>query len=72
MQGACGYGVIPKDKYPYFSVAALSPNNSFYKNGPVNGCGECFQIQCVSGIFDGLEGELASYLACRPLYARAL
>ncbi|GAB4819909.1 hypothetical protein N2152v2_006955 [Parachlorella kessleri] len=55
-EGACGYGVIPKDKYPYFSVAALSPNNSFYKNGPLNGCGECFQIQCVSGIFDGLEG----------------
>ena len=46
LQGACGYGSIPKDQYPYFSVAALSPSNQFYKAGPLNGCGECFQVQC--------------------------
>eukprot|EP00887_Chlorella_sp_A99_P003760 scaffold7.g3760.t1 len=45
--GACGYGTIPKDAYPYFAVAALSKDNQFYKAGPLNGCGECFEIQCV-------------------------
>ena len=49
LQGACGYGAIPKDQYPYFSVAALSPSNQFYKAGPLNGCGECFQVQCTDG-----------------------
>jgi hypothetical protein len=48
LQGACGFGMIPKDRWPSFSVAALSPNNSFYKESPVNGCGMCFQIQCIS------------------------
>lgn len=47
VQGACGYGAIPKDKYPYFSVAALSPSNKFSIAGPLKGCGECFEIQCV-------------------------
>ncbi|GAB4819911.1 hypothetical protein N2152v2_006957 [Parachlorella kessleri] len=45
-EGACGYGLIPKDQYPYFSVAALSPSNKFAKAGPLMGCGQCFQIQC--------------------------
>ena len=44
--GSCGYGTISKDQYPYFTVAALSPQNSFYQAGPLDGCGECFAIQC--------------------------
>ena len=45
-QGACGYGTILKNKYPYFSVAALSLSNQFSVAGPLKGCGQCFQIQC--------------------------
>lgn len=48
MQGSCGYGVLDKSKYPYWSVAALSTSNSFYKAGPVGGCGECFEIKCIN------------------------
>ncbi|PRW45398.1 barwin-like endoglucanase [Chlorella sorokiniana] len=44
--GACGFGVIPKDKYPYFSTAALSPSNQFFTSDELHGCGQCFQIQC--------------------------
>ncbi|KAI7842109.1 hypothetical protein COHA_004303 [Chlorella ohadii] len=44
--GACGFGSIPKDKYPYFSTAALAPSNQFYKSDELHGCGQCFQVQC--------------------------
>lgn len=47
MQGACGYGKIAKDSYPYWSVAALSLSNSFSVAGPAKACGECFEIKCV-------------------------
>ena len=39
-----------QDVWPYFSVAALAPSNPFYKEGPTNGCGQCFQISCVSHV----------------------
>ena len=45
-EGSCGYGAIPKDKYPYFSTAALAPSNKFYTADELQGCGQCFQIQC--------------------------
>ncbi|KDD76131.1 hypothetical protein H632_c342p0 [Helicosporidium sp. ATCC 50920] len=47
--GACGYGQIPKNSYPYFKVAALSPQNKYYQAGPVDACGQCFEIQCTEG-----------------------
>lgn len=46
VQGSCGYGSLNKQAYPFWSVAALSTSNRFYKAGPANGCGECFEIQC--------------------------
>ena len=48
MQGSCGYGNLSKSAYPYWSVAALSTQNRFYLAGPINGCGECFEIQCLN------------------------
>ncbi|KAK9867754.1 hypothetical protein WJX84_004352 [Apatococcus fuscideae] len=45
--GACGYGLLDKSQWPYWSVGALSPSNMFYSAGPINGCGQCFEIQCV-------------------------
>ncbi|KAK9820245.1 hypothetical protein WJX72_007952 [[Myrmecia] bisecta] len=47
-EGSCGYGVLDKSKYPFWSVAALNPSNQFYKAGPIQGCGQCFQIECVN------------------------
>ncbi|KAK9798174.1 hypothetical protein WJX73_006947 [Symbiochloris irregularis] len=48
LNGGCGYGLLDKNTYPFWSVAALSTSNSFYKAGPANGCGECFEIQCIN------------------------
>ena len=45
-EGSCGYGVIDKTIFPYFSTAAFGPENQYFKAGPVNACGQCFQIQC--------------------------
>lgn len=46
-QGSCGFGLLDKGAWPYWSVAALSTENSFYKAGPLNGCGQCFGVRCV-------------------------
>lgn len=53
--GACGYGVLKKESYPFWSVAALSLSNSFSVAGPAKACGECFEIKCmdVGGPFAG-------------------
>lgn len=46
--GSCGYGVIPVSTYPYLSIGALATESEAYKNGPVEGCGTCYQISCVN------------------------
>ncbi|KAK9852113.1 hypothetical protein WJX84_000033 [Apatococcus fuscideae] len=46
--GSCGYGKLSKTAWPYWSVAALSTSNVYYKAGPVAGCGQCFEIQCMN------------------------
>ncbi|KAK9838025.1 hypothetical protein WJX74_009954 [Apatococcus lobatus] len=46
--GACGYGLLDKSKWPYWSVGALSQSNIFYSAGPLGGCGQCFEVQCVN------------------------
>ncbi|KAK9839069.1 hypothetical protein WJX74_008724 [Apatococcus lobatus] len=46
--GSCGYGMLDKDAWPYWSVGALSQSNTFYSAGPIHGCGQCFEIQCVN------------------------
>lgn len=38
-QGSCGYGMLDKSKYPFWSVGALSTSNMYYTAGPVQGCG---------------------------------
>ncbi len=42
----CRYGLLDKSVWPYWVVGALSPSNSFYAAGPMNGCGQCFEIIC--------------------------
>ena len=37
--GSCGYGLLDKSKWPYWSVGALSTDNIYYGEGPVRGCG---------------------------------
>ena len=48
MQGACGYGLLSESTYPYWTVAALSPENQFYQAGPSGGCGQCFEVMCMN------------------------
>ena len=38
-QGSCGYGMLDKEKWPFWSVGALATSNMFYQQGPVQGCG---------------------------------
>ncbi|CAL8464429.1 g3964 [Coccomyxa elongata] len=46
-EGACGYGLLDKNKYPFWSVAAFSLSNSFSMAGPAKACGQCYEIKCV-------------------------
>ena len=39
LQGACGYGYIKKNEWPYWSVGALTPGNQYAKAGPAHACG---------------------------------
>ena len=39
LQGACGYGYIKKNEWPYWSVGALTPSNQFALAGPAHACG---------------------------------
>lgn len=48
LQGSCSYGILNPDTYPYWTVAALSPANQFAMAGPSEGCGQCFEIQCLN------------------------
>lgn len=50
LQGACGYGYIKKNEWPYWSVGALTPGNRFAKAGPAHACGcalPCLQRMCL-------------------------
>lgn len=73
LQGSCGYGDMDKSKYPFWSVAALSTSNSFYKAGPINGCGECFEIKCLNSggnfavSYKGVGFTLACTSLCAPV-----
>lgn len=39
LQGSCGYGVLDKTEWPYWSVAGISVKSPFYIAGPVHACG---------------------------------
>jgi Lytic transglycolase len=39
--------MLDKGAWPYWSVAAFSPSNKFYKAGPLGACGQCYEIKCV-------------------------
>ena len=54
-QGSCGYGMLDKSKYPFWSVGALSTSNMYYGMGPVQGCG------CAAPPF---LGSLICHLQC--------
>ncbi len=58
----------PTLQYPYFSTAALSPQNSFYTSDPLHGCGQCFQVMCADSRSGGVCGDAT---AARGLLAFA-
>ncbi|KAK9909331.1 hypothetical protein WJX75_000656 [Coccomyxa subellipsoidea] len=48
IDGACGYGAIPRTSWPYWQVAALGFSNSVSVSGSPQkwGCGACIQVTC--------------------------
>ena len=46
-QGSCGFGVLDKNQWPFWSAGALSTSNQFFLSGPVQGCGMCFEVSCL-------------------------
>ncbi|EIE24495.1 hypothetical protein COCSUDRAFT_46828 [Coccomyxa subellipsoidea C-169] len=48
IDGACGYGAIPRTSWPYWQVAALGFSNSVSASGSPQkwGCGACIQVTC--------------------------
>ncbi|CAL8467491.1 g7029 [Coccomyxa elongata] len=48
ISGACGYGAIPQDSWPYWQVAALGFTNPVSYSGVPQkwGCGACIQVTC--------------------------
>lgn len=64
---------MDKSKYPYWSVAALSPSNPFYIAGPISGCGQCFEIQCLDSGGQYAVGHtllcVSALFACNSLTA---
>ncbi|KAH7619768.1 putative expansin-A17 [Nannochloris sp. 'desiccata'] len=67
-EGACGYGSIPKDAFPYFSTMAFGLNNQFFKSLPLDSCGTCYQVQCQ----DPRPGACKTDSAGKPLSVIAM
>lgn len=44
--GSCGYGLLDRSSWPFWSVGALSTSNVFYDSLPVSGCGICIEVRC--------------------------
>ena len=48
LDGSCGYGKQDRSTWPFWKVAAISPENRIVKQNrnPLEGCGACLQIAC--------------------------
>lgn len=62
ISGACGYGAIPQDSWPYWQVAALGFTNPVSYSGVPQkwGCGACIQVTCTGAV------SVHARLWCRP------
>lgn len=49
LQGSCGYGVLDKTEWPYWSVAGISVKSPFYIAGPLHACGGALST-CFNGV----------------------
>lgn len=45
-QGACGYGDLPEEEWPFGGLAAVDPAASPFAAGVQRGCGVCLEVQC--------------------------
>ncbi len=44
--GSCGYGPL-QHQWPFLSGAVFSSSNPAMQGLPMNGCGTCWEVQCV-------------------------
>ena len=35
LDGSCGYGLLPQNTWPFWSVGALATSSAFFQNGPM-------------------------------------
>eukprot|EP01024_Parvocaulis_polyphysoides_P036669 TRINITY_DN3259_c0_g1_i3.p1 TRINITY_DN3259_c0_g1~~TRINITY_DN3259_c0_g1_i3.p1 ORF type:complete len:465 (-),score=51.32 TRINITY_DN3259_c0_g1_i3:454-1695(-) len=45
--GSCGYGELDPKLYPFWGVAQLSSFSPMVEGEIIQGCGACFEVQCV-------------------------
>ncbi|KAG2486787.1 hypothetical protein HYH03_014586 [Edaphochlamys debaryana] len=44
--GACGYGEMDSKMWPFYYVAAVSPNSPLVESRPQAACGTCLEVEC--------------------------
>ncbi|PRW55961.1 barwin-like endoglucanase [Chlorella sorokiniana] len=57
-QGACGYGALPPDQWPFGGIAAIDPLASPFAVGVQQGCGVCLEVQCTDPTACGTSQSL--------------
>lgn len=51
--GACGYGTLSLNAWPYDAIAVVNPLSPFLSGSGPQGCGACLEVQC----YDEARGE---------------
>ena len=50
LNGACGYGQLSQNQWPFWNVVSLGPNNPVAYKGNKKGCGYCIQATCTGSV----------------------
>ena len=68
LQGSCGYFGLDKSQFPFWSVAAFSTSNRFFKAEPLSACGwgPCPSVPLAAAFRCSLDTDIMScmFQAC--------
>lgn len=45
--GGCSYGELDPTQYPFYNIVAIHPDSQLLSGLETNGCGACFEVQCI-------------------------
>ncbi|GMH45211.1 hypothetical protein BSKO_13168 [Bryopsis sp. KO-2023] len=45
--GGCSYGELDPTQYPFYNIVAIHPDSQLLNGLETNGCGACFEVQCI-------------------------